>query len=108
MIDTPAIRSLPWLGRYQRWLRASRTFVRWHEGWASILTIGVPMAGGWALTHVVVEFLGIGDLGLLVWLVVWAVLAPPLYLAATVPLRVLAGRVDRRAALNNPIGPIAE
>jgi hypothetical protein len=63
------------------------------------------MAGGWALTHVVVEFLGVGDFGLLVWLLVWALLAPPLYLAATIPLRVLAGRVDRRAALSNPAPP---
>ena len=55
------------------------------------------MAGGWALTHLVVEFLGIGELGLPVWLVVWALLAPPLYLAATIPLRVVAGRVDQRS-----------
>jgi hypothetical protein len=53
------------------------------------------MAGGWALTHVVVGFLGIGELGLPVWLLVWALLAPPLYVAATAPLRVVAGRLDR-------------
>src|SRR5215831_14234902 len=93
----PAIPALSWLSQYQQWLRGSRTFVRWHEGWASILTIGLPMAGGWALTHVVVQLLGIGALGLLMWLVVWALLAPPLYLAATAPLRVVAGRIDRRA-----------
>lgn len=92
-----------WLRHYEHWLRGSRTFVRWHEGWASVLTIGLPMAGGWALTHVVVESLGIGELGLLVWLAVWALLAPPLYLAATIPLRVVAGRVDRRAALPSSI-----
>jgi hypothetical protein len=91
------VSGLSWLRRYQQWLRESRTFVRWHEGWASIFTIGVPMAGGWALTHLVVEFLGIGELGLPVWLVVWALLAPPLYLAATIPLRVVAGRVDQRS-----------
>lgn len=66
------------------------------------------MAGGWALTHVVVEFLGIGELGLPVWLLVWALLAPPLYLAATIPLRLLAGRVDQRAAMSNPAPPTAK
>ena len=96
MVDRPALSWLSWLSQYQRWLRGSRTFVRWHEGWASILTIGLPMAGGWALTHVVVGFLGIGELGLLVWLLVWALLAPPLYVLATVPLRIVAGRFDPR------------
>ena len=96
MVDGLAIPGLAWLRHYQQWLRGSRTFVRWHEGWASILTIGLPMAGGWALTHVVLELLGIGGLGLLVWLLVWALLAPPSYLAATAPLRIVAGRIDQR------------
>jgi hypothetical protein len=105
MSDRPSIPGLPWLSRYQRWLRGSPTFVRWDEGWASILTIGLPTAGGWALTHVIVGFLGIGELGLPVWLMVWAVVAPPLYLGATAPLRVMAGRVDQRAAANDSDGP---
>ena len=104
----PTIPGFSWLNRYERWLRGSRTYVRWREGWASIITVGLPTAGGWALTHVVVEFLGIGELGLLVWLAVWALLAPPLYVAATSPLRVLAGRVDQRTALSDLIRPRSE
>ncbi len=96
---------LSWLTQYEQWLRGSRTFVRWDLGWASILTIGLPTAGGWALTHLVVEFLGIGERGLPVWLLVWALLAPPLYLAATAPLRVMAGKVDQRLALSSLGGP---
>jgi hypothetical protein len=106
--DVPSIPGFSWLSRYERWLRGSRTFVRWDEGWASIVTIGLPTAGGWALTHVVVEFLGIGELGLLVWLAVWALLAPPLYLAATAPLRILAGRVDLRSVVSDPARPRSE
>lgn len=105
MAEKQALPRVPGLSAYQEWLRGSRTFVRWHAGWASIMTIGMPMAGGWALTHVVVGLLGLGELGLPIWVLVWALLAPPLYFAATVPLRLIAGWVDERAMSADPGQP---
>jgi predicted ABC-type exoprotein transport system permease subunit len=90
-----------WLDRYQAWLRESRTYMKWLDGWALVIVIGMPLAGGWVLMHVILSWVRIGESPLLVWILVWAFLAPPLYFAATALLRLAAGLLDVRTRTKN-------
>ncbi len=91
-----------WLSRYNEWLHQSRTYTKWLDGWALVIVIGMPLAGGWALMHAVLGWVGIGEFGLPVWLLVWVFLAPPLYFGATALLRLAAAVFDRRAIAKPP------